>query len=424
MRNIKPSALMIGATAMLALPAAFAAERVQVVTSFSILADMVENVGGEHVEVTSLVGPDSDAHVFSPSPRDARNLADADLVVFNGLLFEGWMERLIDSSDYAGPLVTATDGIDKLDYHGHDHDKAHGHDDHDEHGHDHGHDDHGHDHDDHGHDDHGHDHDDHGHDDHGHDHDDHGHDDHGHDHDDHGHDDHGHDHDDHGHGDHDNHDDHGHDDHDHAHGEHDPHAWQDLAMGQVYVGNILEGLIEADPDNEAAYRENAERYINEIQATDDEIRQLIGEIPASTSVITGHDSFGYFSNAYGLRFLSPVGLSTEAEPSAADMARLIDVIREQNVKALFHENMTSPAIINQLSEETGLPIAGTLYADALAAEGDASTYLGMMRHNAQVLHDALAEEGHDDHGHGDSHDDHDHEHEHEHEHDDDHGHSH
>lgn len=195
-------------------------------------------------------------------------------------------------------------------------------------------------------------------------------------------------------------------------------------MGQVYVGNILEGLIEADPDNEAAYRENAERYINEIQATDDEIRQLIGEIPASTSVITGHDSFGYFSNAYGLRFLSPVGLSTEAEPSAADMARLIDVIREQNVKALFHENMTSPAIINQLSEETGLPIAGTLYADALAAEGDASTYLGMMRHNAQVLHDALAEEGHDDHGHGDSHDDHDHEHEHEHEHDDDHGHSH
>ncbi len=367
MRTIKPSALMIGATAMLALPAAFAAERVQVVTSFSILADMVENVGGEHVEVSSLVGPDSDAHVFSPSPRDARNLADADLVVFNGLLFEGWMERLIDSSDYTGPLVTASDGIDKLDYHGHEHDEAHGHDDHDDHGHDH---------------------DDHGHDDHGHDHDDHGHDDHGRDHDDHGHDDHGH-------------------DHDHAHGEHDPHGWQDLAMGQVYVGNILEGLIEADPDNEAAYRENAERYINEMQATDDEIRQLIGEIPASTSVITGHDSFGYFANAYGLRFLSPVGLSTEAEPSAADMARLIDVIREQNVKALFHENMTSPAIINQLSEETGLPIAGTLYSDALAAKGDASTYLGMMRHNAQVLHDALA--GHDDHGH---------------DHDDDHGHSH
>ncbi|UYG04077.1 zinc ABC transporter substrate-binding protein [Halomonas sp. LR3S48] len=351
MRHATSAALMLGASAMLALPAAIAAERVQVVTSFSILADMVQNVGGEHVEVTSLVGPDSDTHVFSPSPRDARSLADADLVVFNGLLFEGWMERLIDSSDYSGPLVTASDGIDKLDYHGQDNAHAHGHDDHED------------------------------------------------DHDDHGHDDHGHD---------------DHDDHDH--GDDDPHGWQDLATGKVYVGNIRDGLIEADPDNEAAYRENAERYINELEATDAEIRELLGEVPASTSVITGHDSFGYFANAYGIRFLSPVGLSTEAEPSAADMAQLIDVIREQNVRALFHENMTSPAVINQLAEETGLPIAGTLYADALAAEGEASTYLGMMRHNAQVLHDALAEPGHndhDDHGHSDhDHDDHGHDHDH------------
>ena len=384
MRFPKSSAALLGVSALLALPAAIAAERVQVVTSFSILADMVENVGGEHVEVTSLVGPDSDAHVYSPTPRDARALTDADLVVFNGLLFEGWMERLIDASDYTGPLVTATDGIDRLEYHGQDDEHAHGHDDHDDHGHD-----------DHGHDDHGHD--DHGHDDHGHD--DHGHDDHGHD--DHGHDDHGH-------------------DHDHDHGDYDPHGWQDLAVGKVYVTNIRDGLIDADPANEAAYRENAERYIAEIQAMDEEMRRLIAEIPAGSSVITGHDSFGYFANAYGLNFLSPVGLSTEAEPSAADMARLIDVIREQNVQALFHENMTSPAIINQLAEETGLTIAGTLYADALASEGEASTWLGMMRHNAQTLHDALAQPGHDDHGH-DDHDDDDHGHGHD---DDDHGHSH
>ena len=360
MRLPKSSAALLGISALLALPAAIAAERVQVVTSFSILADMVESVGGEHVDVTSLVGPDSDAHVYSPTPRDARALTDADLVVFNGLLFEGWMERLIDSSDYAGPLVTATDGIDKLEYRGQDDEHAHGHDDHDDHGHD-----------------------------------DHGHDDHGHD--DHGHDDHGH-------------------DHDHDHGDYDPHAWQDLAMGKVYVANIRDGLIEADPDNAEAYTANAERYINEIDATDAEIRALLTEVPSGSSVITGHDSFGYFASAYGLRFLSPVGLSTEAEPSAANMARLIDVIREQNVQALFHENMTSPAIINQLAEETGLTVAGTLYADALASEGEASTYLGMMRHNAQILHDALAAPDHDDHGHGHDHDDHGH--------DDDHGHSH
>ncbi|MBB3329586.1 zinc/manganese transport system substrate-binding protein [Halomonas campaniensis] len=349
MRIVNASAALLGVSTLLALPAAFAAERVQVVTSFSILADMVENVGGEHVEVTSLVGPDSDAHVYSPRPTDARALAEADLVVFNGLQFEGWMERLIDASDYAGPLVVTTAGIDRVaaahDDHGHDeHDGHDGHDDHDDHGHD-------------------------------------------------------------------DHDDHGHEGHDH--GDDDPHGWQDLAMGRVYVANIRDGLIEADPDNAQAYTANAERYINEIDATDAEIRELLGEIPASTSVITGHDSFGYFASAYGLRFLSPQGLSTEAEPSAANMARLIDVIREQNVQALFHENMTSPAIINQLAEETGLPIAGTLYADALAAEGEASTWLGMMRHNARTLHDALAQPGHDDPGHDeDDHDDHGHGHSH------------
>lgn len=85
--KLHPSRWLVGVSALLALPAAMASERVQVVTSFSILADMVEEVGGEHVEVTSLVGADGDAHVYTPSPGDARALADADLVVFNGLLF-------------------------------------------------------------------------------------------------------------------------------------------------------------------------------------------------------------------------------------------------------------------------------------------------------------------------------------------------
>lgn len=320
MRLSRPFALLAGVATLLALPAALAADRVQVVTSFSILADMIENVGGEHVEVKALVGPDGDAHVYSPRPTDARALAEADLVVFNGLQFEGWIERLIDASDFAGPLVVATDGIEARITATEDGDHA------------------------------------------------------------------------------------DHDDHDgHDHGPIDPHAWQDLGMGRVYVANILAGLIEADPDNSAAYRAGAERYLDEIAATDSELRELLGEIPAGTSVITGHDSFGHFARAYGLRFLSPQGLSTEAEPSAANMARLIDVIREENVQALFHENMTSPAMIDQLAEETGLPVAGTLYADALAAEGEASTWLGMMRHNARLLHDALADadDGRVEHGHGD-----------------------
>ncbi len=344
----RPSRWLVGVSALLALPAAIADERVQVVTSFSILADMVENVGGEHVEVTSLVAADGDAHVYSPSPGDARSLADADLVVFNGLLFEGWMERLISASDYSGALVTATNGIEPLSFAEHEEHEGHGHDDHD-------------------------------------------------------------------HGDH--------DDHDHAdshaghdHGDEDPHAWQDMQQAKVYVANIRDGLIAADAENEDAYRANAEQYLQEMAEVDAEIRMLIDEIPASTSVITGHDSFGYFSSAYGVNFLSPVGLSTEADPSGASMAALVDVIEQENVEALFHENMTNQSIITQLAEETGLPIAGTLYADALATEGEANTYLGMMRHNAQVLHDALAQPGHakagheeaDHEAHGHDHDDHDH----------------
>ncbi|NYT71356.1 zinc ABC transporter substrate-binding protein [Halomonas sp. QX-2] len=334
----RPSRWLVGVSAMLTLPAAIANERIQVVTSFSILADMVENVGGEHVEVTPLVAADGDAHVYSPSPGDARSLANADLVVFNGLLFEGWMERLISASDYSGPMVTATDGIEPLSFAAH---EEHGHDDHDEH--DHGHDDH-------------------------------------------------------------DHEEHADEHAGHDHGNQDPHAWQDMYQAEVYIANIRDGLIAADADNADAYRANAEQYLQEMAEVDDEIRALIDEIPASTSVITGHDSFGYFSSAYGVTFLSPVGLSTEADPSGASMAALVDVIEQENVKALFHENMTNQSIITQLAEETGLPIAGTLYADALAAEGEASTYLGMMRHNAQVLHDALAQPGHN------GNDDHDHSH--------------
>ena len=334
----RPSRWLVGVSALLALPAAMANERVQVVTSFSILADMVENVGGEHVEVTPLVAADGDAHVYSPSPGDARSLANADLVVFNGLLFEGWMERLISASDYNGPMVTATDGIEPLSFAAH---EEHGHDDHDEH--DHGHDDH-------------------------------------------------------------DHEEHADEHAGHDHGNQDPHAWQDMHQAEVYIANIRDGLIAADADNADAYRANAEQYLQEMAEVDDEIRALIDEIPASTSVITGHDSFGYFSSAYGVTFLSPVGLSTEADPSGASMAALVDVIEQENVKALFHENMTNQSIITQLAEETGLPIAGTPYADALAAEGEASTYLGMMRHNAHVLHDALAQPGHNDHDdHGHSH---------------------
>lgn len=343
--------LALGLMLAFATPIAHADQPLQVVTSFSVLADMVEQVGGERVEVASLVGADSDTHVFTPSPSDAMRLAEADLVVFNGLQLEGWMQRLLDASEYAGTLVVASDGVETLAGDAHDH----GHLEHaDEH-----------------------------------------------------------------HGDeHANHTEEHHDEpagHD-EHGSVDPHAWLDVARGQQYVANIRDGLIEADPANSEAYRQNSTAYLAELEALDAEIHELIGSIPeARRVVVTGHDAFGYFADAYDVRFLSPVGLNTAAAPSAADMGRLVDVIRDNNVQALFHENITSPALIRQLAEEAGLPIAGTLYSGALASEGEASTYAGMMRHNATLMHDGLAHGADNEEPAGENHaHDHDHAHDHAH----------
>ncbi|MHB0775169.1 metal ABC transporter substrate-binding protein [Halomonas sp. WWR20] len=318
----KTLALLVLGSGLGGMPAAQAADPLDVVASFSILGDMVEQVGGEHVTVNTLVGAEGDAHVYSPSPSDAQALAKADLVVINGLQFEGWMERLIDASGYTGPRVVASQGVEPLAF-------EEGEDEHHEHEHE--------------------------------------------------------------HDDHESHEHHAHDMHDH--GGTDPHAWQDLQRGEQYVRNIRDGLIDADPAHADAYRANAAEYLEEIHALDAEIRERLSAIPPQRrTIITGHDAFGYFSNAYNLEFLAPVGISTEAEPSAADMAQLIRQIRERDVRALFLESMGNPGMIEQLREETGVAIGGTLYADTLAKQGEASTYLGMFRHNVAVLSEALLAE--------------------------------
>lgn len=335
--------LLIGALGATALTAthAYAQDPLKVVTSFSILDDMVETIGGDHVSVDSLVGPDGDVHAFSPKPADAQSLADADLVVINGLQLEGWMTRLIDASGYDGDVVVASDGIKTRPFDGHHDEGEEGDHDHDDHDHEHGEDGHDHDHDEDGH----------------------------------GHDEEGHDHAEEGH---------------HHHGDTDPHAWQDLENGEQYARNIRDALIEVDPDNADDYRANAEQYIDQMEALDEETQERLSAIPESDRlIITTHDAFGYFGDAYGLKLLSPVGINTLDEPSASDMAALAKQIESSHAKALFLENMSNPALINQLHEETGVVIGGTLYADALTPDGEGSTYLGMFHHNVDTLVDAL-----------------------------------
>ena len=306
-------------------------EPMPVVATFSILGDMVGRIGGEHISLTTLVGPDGDAHVYQPTPKDARSVSEAEVMFINGLDFEGWLERLAEAASFDGTLVTATKGIDAIAFDDHDdHDDHKDHDDHDDHK----------------------------------------------------------DHDDHDdHKDHDDHDDH----HGHNHGAFDPHAWLSLDHAVTYVDNITAALATADPENAADYYSNRADYIAQIDSLSKEVAVMMSSIPEKKrTVVTPHDAFGYFSQTYDIKFVAPQGLSTDSEISASDVAELIEQIREEGISAVFIESITDNRMIEQIANETGAVVGGTLYSDALSAkEGPASTYLKMFRHNAVTISSVL-----------------------------------
>jgi zinc/manganese transport system substrate-binding protein len=181
------------------------------------------------------------------------------------------------------------------------------------------------------------------------------------------------------------------DGHGHEHEAVDPHAWQDVANAEIFVRNIAGGLEQADPDGAAIYRANAEAYLAELKALDQEIRFAVARVPEAQRVlVTSHDAFRYFAHAYGVTVLAPQGVSTESEASAADVARLIEQIRAERVQAVFVENISDPRLVDQIVRETGARVGGTLYSDALSPPGTpAATYFGMMRQNAARITAAL-----------------------------------
>lgn len=276
---------------------AAAQDKLKVVASFSILADLVKNVGGERIDVSTLVGAGGDAHVYTPTPADAKRVADAKLVVINGLGFEGWMPRLIKASGSKASVIIASKGITPR--------KAA--------------------------------------------------------------------------------------DDGHGHGDADPHAWQSVANVRFYVGNIRDALIAADGAGAVSYRASAERYLGELDALDREVREAVAQLPPERrKVISTHDAFGYFAAAYGIAFIAPQGVSTEAEASARDIAAIIRQIKAQKIPAVFLENVTDPRLMRRIAAETGAALGGTLYSDSLTDEkGDAPTYIGMVRHNIRTLTSAL-----------------------------------
>ncbi|MGB6326042.1 MAG: metal ABC transporter substrate-binding protein [Methylocella sp.] len=172
----------------------------------------------------------------------------------------------------------------------------------------------------------------------------------------------------------------------------DPHAWQSIANAKLYVANIRDGLIATDPEGEVAYRANAENYLAKLDTLEKEVKAEIAKIPPrQREIITTHDAFGYFGTAYGFRFIAPEGVSTEAEASARDVAKIIRQIKTEKIPAVFLENVTDPRLVRSIAAESGATVGGTLYSDALSpADGPASTYLDMMRNNVRELSAALA----------------------------------
>ena len=171
----------------------------------------------------------------------------------------------------------------------------------------------------------------------------------------------------------------------------DPHAWQDLRHGIAYCRTIAAALASALPAQAAATEAAATATITRLEALDAWVRAEIATVPeARRRVVTSHDAFGYFGAAYGVTFLAPQGISTEAEPSAAEVARLIRQIRAEGITAVFMENMGNPATLERLSREAGVTVRGRLYADALSEpSGPAGSYEAMFRHNVGLLVTAM-----------------------------------
>jgi len=268
-----------------------AAERLNVVASFSILGDFVRTIGGDRVNVTTLVGPDSDVHVYTPAPSDAKRIADAKLVIVNGLGLEGWLPRLVQSSGAKAQVVTASAGIAPLK----------------------------------------------------------------------------------------------------LGSAADPHAWQSVPNAKIYVTDIANALAAADPDDAEYFRAQAKAYLEKLETLDREVREAVAKIPPERrKVISTHDAFGYFAAEYGVQFVAPLGVSTETEPSARDIAAIIGQIRAQKIPAVFLENISDDRLIRRIAAETGAKVGGTLISDGLTAEkGPAPTYIDMVRHNIKALTSAL-----------------------------------
>lgn len=285
----------------------------RVVASFSIVEDWTSRVGGDHIELSSIVPAGGDAHTFDPDPATVASIADAAVILSIGSGFEPWLNSMVDASGAEATVVHLADHMSLSDGEGGDHEDEAAHED-------------------------------------------------------------------------------GHD-----HGDSDPHIWGDVSNVITSVDVIAQVLADADPDNAGAYQDNAEAYIAELETLDTSIREHVASVPEENrKLVTSHDTFGHYADAYGFEVIGTALGSTSADagdPAAGDVASLVNVIEDSGVPAIFAENTVNPDLMQSIADEAGVELAPTLYTDALGEDGsDGDTYIGMMTFNTDTIVAALGGE--------------------------------
>ena len=272
-----------------------AGAKLSVVTTTTVFADLVANVGGDLVQVTSLVPRHADVHTFDPKPADVRAVAGARLLVMNGLGLDDWLQKTVTNASATGtPLVKLgvdLPGVELLP---------------------------------------------------------------------------------------------GEDP-----GTQNPHLWMAVPYAMLYVDRIAAALGAADPTNKATYDQQSTTYKTRLQALDAKIRAAIATIPAADrKLVTFHDAFPYFAREYGIGLVGVAVQAPGQDPSAGEIASLIDAIRAAKVKAIFSENQFPTRLVDQIAAQTGATVVADLYDDALG-DPPVDSYVGVIEWDVDQLVKAL-----------------------------------
>jgi ABC-type Zn uptake system ZnuABC Zn-binding protein ZnuA len=271
-----------------------APDALKVVATTTVLADMVKQVGGSNVSVSSLVPKGAVVETFDPSPKDVTTLSDADLIVMNGLGLDGWLEPAIQSSAEGRPVVRLAETLPGVDYVAGEDDEAY-----------------------------------------------------------------------------------------------NPHLWLDVSYARKYVQRIIEALAEAAPAHASDYQAGGAAYAARLDALDGWVREQIDTIPPENrKLVSFHEAFPYFAKAYGLEIVGSVVQVPGQDPSAGEVAALIDAIKRSGARAVFTEAQFNPDLSRAIAREAGVAVESNLYNDSLG-DPPVDTYEGLIRWDTERIVAAL-----------------------------------